>query len=79
MHEDFATWLQILKDGRDAYGVDEPLLTYRITQSSKSGNKFKAAKMNWNTYRYVGLNIFAAFYYECWYVIKGLLKYKNLK
>ena len=79
MHEDFATWLQILKDGRDAYGVDEPLLTYRITQSSKSGNKFKAAKMNWNTYRYVGLNIFAAFYFECWYVIKGLLKYKNLK
>lgn len=79
MHEDFAIWLSILKEGKKAYGVDEPLLIYRIAKSSKSGNKVKAAKMNWNTYRYVGLNLLASFYYECWYVVKGLLKYKNLK
>lgn len=79
LHEDFAIWLAILKDGRKAYGVDEPLLIYRIAKSSKSGNKIKAAKMNWNTYRYIGLNPFSAFYYECWYIVKGLLKYKNLK
>lgn len=79
MHEDFAIWLSILKEGKKAYGVDEPLLIYRIAKSSKSGNKVKAAKMNWNTYRYVGLNPLEAFYYECWYVVKGLLKYKNLK
>ncbi len=79
MHEDFAVWLGILKEGKRAYGVDEPLLTYRIAKSSKSGNKIKAAKMNWNTYRYIGLNPLSAFYYECWYVVKGLMKYKNLK
>ena len=79
MHEDFAIWLSILKEGRKAYGVDAPLLIYRIAKSSKSGNKFKAAKMNWNTYRYVGLNPVSALYYECWYMVKGLLKYKNLK
>lgn len=79
MHEDFAIWLGILKTGRKAYGVDEPLLIYRLTKTSKSGNKMTAAKMNWNTYRYMGLNIFQAFYYECWYVVNGLLKYKNLK
>ena len=79
MHEDFAIWLSILKEGRKAYGVDEPLLIYRIAKSSKSGNKVKAAKMNWNTYRYVGLNLVSAFYYECWYIVKGLQKYKNLK
>lgn len=79
MHEDFATWLSILKTGRKAYGVDEPLLIYRITKSSKTGNKFKAAKMNWKTYRYIGLNQFTAFYYECWYMVKGVLKYINLK
>lgn len=56
MHEDFAIWLSILKEGKKAYGVDEPLLIYRIAESSQSGNKVKAAKMNWNTYRYVGLN-----------------------
>lgn len=79
MHEDFAVWLGILKSGRSAYGVDEPLLIYRLSKTSKSGNKLKAAKMNWNTYRYMGLNVFAAFYYECWYMVKGLLKYRNLK
>lgn len=79
MHEDFAIWLSIMKEGRKAYGIDEPLLIYRIAKSSKSGNKIKAAKMNWNTYRYVGLTFLEAFYYECWYAVKGLLKYKNLK
>lgn len=79
MHEDFAIWLGILKEGKKAYGVDEPLLIYRIAKSSKSGNKVKAAKMNWNTYRYVGLNPLEAAYYEGWYMVKGLLKYKNLK
>ena len=79
LHEDFAIWLRILRDGEKAYGVDEPLLVYRVAKSSKSGNKFKAAKMNWRTYRYVGLNLLAASYYECWYIINGLLKYRNLK
>ena len=79
MHEDFAIWLSILKEGKKAYGVDEPLLIYRVAKSSKSGNKIKAARMNWNTYRYIGLNPLSAFYYECWYIVKGLLKYKNLK
>ena len=79
MHEDFAMWLNILKDGRKAYGVDEPLLIYRIAKSSKSGNKFKAAKMNWNTYRYIGLNPIEAAYYEGWYMIKNVIKYTNLK
>ena len=79
MHEDFAMWLNILKDGRKAYGVDEPLLIYRIAISSKSGNKFKAAKMNWNTYRYIGLNPIEAAYYEGWYMIKNVIKYTNLK
>ena len=79
MHEDFAVWLGILKSGKFAYGVDEPLLIYRLSKTSKSGNKFKAAKMNWNTYRYMGLNVFSSFYYECWYIVKGLLKYRNLK
>ena len=79
MHEDFAIWLSILKDGKKAYGVDEPLLIYRIAKSSKSGNKVKAAKMNWNTYRYVGLNVVEAAYYEAWYMFKNIMKYANLK
>lgn len=79
MHEDFAIWLGITKNGRLAYGIDEPLLIYRVAKSSKSGNKVKAAKMNWKTYRYVGLKPIEAFYYECWYAVKGVLKYRHLK
>lgn len=79
MHEDFAIWLKLLKKGKTAYGIDEPLLVYRLSSTSKSSNKLKAARMNWNTYRAVGLNVIAAFYYECWYILNGLLKYRHLK
>ena len=79
MHEDLAIWLKILKCGIMAYGIDEPLLIYRLTEHSKSSNKLKAAQMNWNTYRAVGLNVLSALYYECWYIIRGLLKYSHLK
>ena len=79
MHEDFATWLGMTKTGLLAYGIDEPLLIYRIAKSSKSSNKLKAAKMNWNTYRYIGLNLIESAYYMCWYAVKGLMKYRNLK
>lgn len=60
MHEDFATWLNILKTGITAYGLDEPLLMYRLSPVSRSGNKFHAAKMNWHTYRYIGLSPLSA-------------------
>lgn len=79
MHEDFAIWLGITKSGVTAYGIDEPLLFYRLTKSSKSSNKLKAAKMNWNTYRNAGLGPLTSAYYMCWYTVKGLLKYRNLK
>ena len=78
-HEDFACWLKILRTGRMAYGVDEPLLIYRLTTTSKSGNKLHAAKMNWRTYRAIGLNPVTAAYYMCWYTLNGLKKYKNLR
>ena len=46
IHEDFALWLQILKERTPmAMGLDEPLLIYRLSAASKSGNKLKAACM----------------------------------
>lgn len=79
MHEDFAVWLSITNNGVTAYGIDEPLLIYRVSRSSKSGDKLKAARMNWNTYRYIGLTPFEAAYYMCWYTAKNVLKYRHLK
>ena len=79
MHEDFAMWLAITKAGYKAYGIDEPLLIYRLSKASKSSNKFKAAIMCWNTYRYVGLNFATSIYYMLYYIKNGLFKYCMLK
>ncbi len=79
LHEDYALWLSILGDGGRAYGIDEPLLVYRLAKTSKSGNKRNAARMNWNTYRYIGLNLLETLYYMCWYMTKGIMKYRHLR
>ncbi len=78
MHEDFAEWLRILKSGVTAYGIDRPLLTYRLSAGSKTSNKRKAARMNWNTYRYIGLGPAEAAYYMAWYTFNGIRKYRSL-
>lgn len=79
MHEDFAVWLQILKFEDFAYGINEPLLLYRITQNSKSANKFKSAKMTFQVYRTSGLNGFRAVYYMIFYTYRSIKKYRNIK
>ena len=78
LHEDFALWLRLLRTGVKAYGVDEPLLIYRISSTSKSGKKWRSAKMNWNTYRYIGLGIAKSIYYMCWYAVNGVKKYGSI-
>lgn len=50
-HEDYATWLNIVKNGTTAYGLNENLAFYRKANSSVSSNKFKAAIWTWNLYR----------------------------
>lgn len=78
LHEDFAVWLQILRDGKTAFGVDEPLLIYRLSAGSKSGNKWKAAKMTYRVYRHIGLNVFSAVYYWMHYLFRSVRKYSKL-
>ena len=79
MHEDFAIWLGITKEGHMAYGIDEPLLIYRLSNKSKSSNKLKAARMNWNTYRHAGLGLCESAYYMSCYIQRSISKYSHLK
>ena len=79
IHEDFVVWIEILKEIPYAYGVDEPLLIYRVSDSSKSSRKSKAAVMNWNTYRYVGMGIPESIYYMLCYTVRGLKKWSRIK
>ena len=53
LHEDYAAWLTILRVTGRAYGLDEPLLIYRVSAGSKSGNRLRSAGMVYNTYRHV--------------------------
>lgn len=80
MHEDFAVWLQILRDhNMTAVGVDEPLLIYRISSNSKSGNKIKAALMTYRVYQYLKLPLFCRMFYWSCYVSRNLKKYLHLR
>lgn len=78
VHEDFALWLSILKDGHIAYGIDEPLMIYRLSGSSRTSNKLNSARLNWNTYRYLGLGYLESLYYMAHYAKNGFMKYLNL-
>ena len=79
IHEDFATWLQILKkENIVAYGIDEPLLIYRITRSSRSGDKRKSALMTFRTYRFIGLGIWPSVKSWLSYALRSIRKYKKI-
>lgn len=77
LHEDYIMWLSILKEYKVAYGINEPMLKYRVMKGTKSGNKLKSAKMTFGVYRYIGLNLPVAIYYFCHYAINGVRKYKG--
>ncbi len=50
-HEDYAMWLEFLRQGMTAAGIDEPLASYRQRNESVSGNKWKAMLWTWEIYR----------------------------
>ena len=56
IHEDYFVWLTLLKKIPYAYGINEPLLIYRLTENSRSGNAWRSTKMLYRTYRAVGMN-----------------------
>jgi len=55
LHEDYLCWLRVLRAGCLARGVTAPLTQYRISPSSKSGNKLRSAAMTWRTLRTAGV------------------------
>lgn len=49
--DDMALWCHLLKNGYDAYPINEIILLYRVRNTSASSNKLKAAKDVWMVYR----------------------------
>lgn len=50
---DMVLWLNMMKKGFTAYGLDENLAYYRIVSTSNTSKKWKAAKEVWDVYRKV--------------------------
>jgi len=79
MHEDYAAWLQILRKVGHAYGLNEPLLQYRLTDNSKSGNRLKSAKMVYRAYHTAGYNPLSAILLTLRYTLHSVSKRRHIK
>lgn len=79
VHEDYLCWLNIVKKIGKVYGVKEPLSVRRLTEGSKSRNKFKAIQMSYKTYKKHGLNFFKRLYCTFCNGVNGLKKYGGIK
>ena len=74
-HEDYITWMRILKKYQKATGVNEPLLKYRVSNVGKSGSRWTSAKMMYKAHRYLGIGIIKSVFYFCTYAINGIRKH----
>ena len=77
LHEDYLNWLQILKKYGAAYGINEPLLKYRLSPGGKSRNRVKSAVMTYRVHRELNSNMFAALYYTFFHLLNGVKKYSK--
>ena len=75
VHEDYLTWMRMLRDYAYAVGIDEPLLEYRLSENGKSRNKLKSARMTYRTYRLAGYSVWKSCRMFAHYTVKGLKKY----
>lgn len=74
-HEDYITWLKVLRKYGSAVGINEPLLKYRLSNTGKSGSKLHSAKMTFRVYRYMEFGPIKSVACFCSYVVCGIVKY----
>lgn len=75
-HEDYITWLKVLKKYGRACAVNEPLLKYRVSDTGKSGSKWKSARMTLKVYWYMGFGLVKSIACFCSYALHGVWKYR---
>lgn len=75
-HEDYITWLKILRKYKTASGINRPYLNYRLTGKGKSGSKLKSAGMTFKAYRYMGFGMGKSILCFVSYALHGIWKYR---
>ena len=72
-HEDYVFWLELLRAGKSAWGLQDILVTYRT--GGRSSNKLNVARNRWRIYRkQQKLSVMMSFYYFCCYAYNGIKK-----
>lgn len=74
--QDTATWLQIMREtGISAFGITQPLNSYRQVAGSISSDRVGALKRTWNTYYNLEkLPLPKALYYFTYYVFNAIMR-----
>ena len=75
-HEDYITWLKVVRKYGHATGINRPYLKYRLSQGGKSRNKAKSAIMTYQVYRYVGYGPLRSACFFLSYALHGIWKYR---
>lgn len=77
-YDDYALWLQLLRPGHVARGLQEDLMRYRVMNRSVSRNKFRSAVMVWRVYRNIErLSIPRSLWCFANYATRGAFKYRT--
>jgi teichuronic acid biosynthesis glycosyltransferase TuaG len=79
LHEDYLMWLTILKKHQIARGINIPYVRYRVSTTSKSGNKFKSAIMHFKSQRAFKIPLFKVVLNMIPYTYHGFRKHGRLK
>lgn len=73
--EDYINWLQILQKIPYAYGINEPLVNYRVQSGTLSSNKLKQLIRRWKIMKLFKIPFLKRILYLFTYSFTGLLKY----
>lgn len=75
MRQDYALWLLILRENREAVGISEPLVKYRVRAGSVSSNKIRAALSHWEVLtQYGGQGLIRSGIYFLYYFSRNFLR-----
>lgn len=77
-YDDFVCWLEILKKGFKAHGLNKDLMRYRVVANSVSRNKRRSAVEVWKTYRIVeNLGVLKSSWFFLRYAFNAFHKYQR--
>ena len=79
MHEDYVVWLRILKKVGTAYGLNQPMLIYRMAQGTKSAGRINSMKMTYAAYKMVGYGKIASVFLTARYAWHSIAKRARIR